>query len=80
MPRTQKNKDEVKLNFASLIKGMYSRVARKINLDPSYVSRVARGERQSDRVEASLERELRKIMTLANSNHNGVGRKRMRNY
>ena len=37
-------------------------------------SRVARGERQSDDVEASLERELKKIMVLMKINHNGNGR------
>jgi hypothetical protein len=45
-------------NLASLIRGLYGRVARHLNVDPSYVSRVARGERQSDIIEAYLEREL----------------------
>jgi hypothetical protein len=77
VPHTQANRSDVRLNFASMIKGMYGRVARKINVDPSYVSRVARGKRRSDRIEASLERELRKIMSLANVNHNGADRKRL---
>jgi hypothetical protein len=38
------------------------------------VSRVARGERQSDVIEASLERELKRIMSLVGNNHNGAGR------
>ena len=41
---------------------LYGRVARQLKVDPSYVSRVARGERQSDEIEASLERELKRIM------------------
>ena len=61
-------------NLASLIRGLYGRVARHLNVDPSYVSRVARGERQSDLIEASLERELKRIMTLVGTNHNGAGR------
>jgi hypothetical protein len=61
-------------NLASLIRGLYGRVARHLNVDPSYVSRVARGERQSDVIEASLERELKRIMTLVGTNHNGAGR------
>src|ERR1700684_3142288 len=61
-------------NLASLIRGLYGRVARKLKVDPSYVSRVARGERQSDAIEASLEKELRRIMALVKVNHNGVGR------
>jgi hypothetical protein len=35
---------------------------------------VARGERQSDVIEASLERELKRIMTLVGSSRNGAGR------
>jgi hypothetical protein len=61
-------------NLASLIRGLYGRVARNLKVDPSYVSRVARGERQSDVIEASLERELKRIMALVGSRHNGAGR------
>jgi hypothetical protein len=65
-------------NLASLIRGLYGRVARHLRVDPSYVSRVARGERQSDVIEASLERELKRILALVgtnhNHNHNGAGR------
>jgi hypothetical protein len=61
-------------NLASLIRGLYGRVAKHLKVDPSYVSRVARGERQSDVIEASLERELKRIMTLVGANHNGSGR------
>lgn len=61
-------------NLASLIRGLYGRVARQLKVDPSYVSRVARGERQSDLIEASLERELKRIMTLVGRSHNGAGR------
>jgi hypothetical protein len=61
-------------NLASLIRGLYGRVAKNLKVDPSYVSRVARGERQSDVIEASLERELKRIMTLVGANHNGTGR------
>ena len=61
-------------NFASLVRGLYGRVARHLDIDPSYVSRVARGERQSEAIEAALEREMRKIMKMVNANHNGSGR------
>ncbi len=61
-------------NLASLIRGLYGRVARHLKVDPSYVSRVARGERQSEVIEASLERELKRIMNLVGNNHNGAGR------
>jgi DNA invertase Pin-like site-specific DNA recombinase len=34
--------------------GLYSRVARTLGLDRSFVSRVARGERKSSQVESAL--------------------------
>jgi len=45
----------------SLYRGIYSRVARQLGIDASYVSRVARGERRSARVETALLREMKKI-------------------
>ena len=59
-------------NLASLIRGLYGRVAKQLKVDPSYVSRVARGERQSEEIEFSLERELRRIMSLVSVDHNGT--------
>jgi transcriptional regulator with XRE-family HTH domain len=43
---------------------MYQRVARKLNLDPSYVSRIARGERRSESVDRALRLEIRRILQL----------------
>jgi len=60
------------LHFASLFRGFYGRVARKLDLDPSYVSRVARGERQSEAIEAALAWEMKRIMAQARTNHNGA--------
>ena len=60
------------LHFASLFRGFYGRVARKLDLDPSYVSRVARGERQSGTIEAALEREMSRILAVVGTNHNGA--------
>jgi DNA-binding transcriptional regulator YdaS (Cro superfamily) len=34
--------------------GIYSRVARRLAVDRTYVSRVAKGERRSDAIEAEL--------------------------
>jgi hypothetical protein len=36
-------------------RGLYARVARRLGVDRSYVSRVARGERRSRRVERALQ-------------------------
>ena len=44
-----------------LYRGLYSRVARKLGVDRSYVSRVARGERRSKDIEAALTSELKRI-------------------
>jgi hypothetical protein len=61
------------LHFASLFRGFYGRVARQLGLDPSYVSRVARGERQSETIEAALEREMKRIIRLAGNHRDGAG-------
>jgi hypothetical protein len=42
--------------------GLYSRVARELKVDRSYVSRVARGERRSEPVERALSDEFDRIM------------------
>jgi hypothetical protein len=49
-------------DLASLIRGLYGRVASQLGVDPSYVSRVARSERYSKTVEDALRRELNKII------------------
>ena len=49
----------------SLYRGIYSRVARQLGIDPSYVSRVARGERRSGKVETALLKEMKKIEKAA---------------
>ena len=38
--------------------GIYSRVARRLGVDRTYVSRVAKGERHSPEIEAALIEEL----------------------
>ena len=42
--------------------GLYSRVARQLDVDRSYVSRVARGERRSEPIERALSSEFDRIM------------------
>jgi transcriptional regulator with XRE-family HTH domain len=49
------------LNGIRLYRGLYSRVARNLGVDPSYVSRVARGERRSKSIEAALGAEIRRL-------------------
>jgi hypothetical protein len=55
---------ELPQDLASLIRGLYVRVARKLGVDPSFVSRVARRERRSKNVEDALRRELARILKI----------------
>jgi hypothetical protein len=50
------------IGLASVTRGLYARVAKELGVDPSYVSRVARGERRSEEIEALLESEYLKIL------------------
>jgi len=62
-------------SLPSLFRGLYSRVARKLRIDPSYVSRVARGERESETIAKALEVEIRRVSMLASRNgHSGASR------
>jgi hypothetical protein len=45
----------------NLYRGLYVRIARKLNVDPSYVSRVARGDRRSNQIETALSQALEEI-------------------
>jgi hypothetical protein len=49
------------LSPQTLYRGLYVRVAQKLRVDPSYVSRVARGERYSKPVEDALRHEIDQI-------------------
>jgi transcriptional regulator with XRE-family HTH domain len=55
------NNKQKQLKRYQLYRGLYSRVAQKLGVDRSYVSRVARGERRSQEVEAALQAELKRI-------------------
>ena len=46
-------------------RGLFSRVARELGVDRSFVSRVASGERQSERVSRALNREFARIERAA---------------
>lgn len=45
----------------SLYSGLQARVARKLRIDPSFISRVMNGEKKSKRVAEALEREFSRI-------------------
>jgi hypothetical protein len=70
------NGDKVDSNMTSipsvsLFRGIYNRVAKRLGVDPSYVSRVARGERKSAVVEKALAEEVRLIRDHLNNHQNG---------
>jgi transcriptional regulator with XRE-family HTH domain len=70
------NGDKVDSNMnsipsVSLFRGIYNRVAKRLGVDPSYVSRVARGERKSAVVEKALAEEVRVIRDHLNNHQNG---------
>ena len=65
---TNKNGNASLYNLPSLYRGMYNRIAAKIGCDPSYVSRVARGERRSNEIAKLLQVEIQKTWALANAN------------
>jgi hypothetical protein len=54
----------------SLFRGVYNRVAVRLGVDPSYVSRVARGERKSALVKKALAEEVRVIREHLNNHEN----------
>jgi hypothetical protein len=59
--------------LASVFRGIYARIASRLDVDPSYVSRVAGGERQSEEIEAALNREARRIMKTLKFNYTRFG-------
>jgi transcriptional regulator with XRE-family HTH domain len=52
------------LKWHRLHLGLYARVAKRLRVNPSYVSRVARGKRQSDDVKKALLQELARISQI----------------
>src|SRR6476620_4858106 len=67
-PSTPKVSPEKKyfspISRASLYTGLYTRIARQLGLDPSYVRRVDLGERRSPRVTAAIAAELARLQQL----------------
>ena len=54
-------RDKALLKAHRLHAGVYPRVADRLGVDPSYVSRVANGKRKGSKVRDALLDELRKI-------------------
>jgi predicted transcriptional regulator len=44
--------------------GLYARTAKQLGVDPSFVSKVASGKRNSDKVTQALEAEMKRLEKL----------------
>jgi hypothetical protein len=55
------------VNVFSYFKGVFARVARKLKVSPSMVSRVASGHRSSPKIQKALFEELEEIKQQLNS-------------
>jgi hypothetical protein len=62
MTRISPNEITDSLQAITVFRGIYKRVAQQLGIDPSYVSRVARGERRAAFVTDALEKEIRRAM------------------
>jgi hypothetical protein len=71
MERDKEKDNTMGLPALELFRGLYNRVAGKLGVDPSYVSRVARGERRSAPILAALEEEMAIIRDHLNNHLNG---------
>jgi hypothetical protein len=60
----------------ALYRGLYVRIARKLDVDPSYVSRVARGDRRSSEVENALRQAQEEINQQLERGSSDTGRRR----
>jgi hypothetical protein len=58
------NKKRALLKWHKLHTGVYDRVARKLKVHPSYVSKVIAGMRTSDKIERAVVEELDRIKNL----------------
>jgi hypothetical protein len=60
VPRTNVSETPLFRAFAAQ-RGLFQRIAKRLNLDPSYISRVAHGQRKNKQVSLAIETELNKI-------------------
>jgi len=81
MDRDKPDISTLSLEALAVFRGIYKRVAVQLDVDPSYVSRVARGERNAPFISEALRKEIHRVLGKAglhngngnHSNHNGRG-------
>jgi hypothetical protein len=66
MSKSQANDDDRLLHCHRLHAGVYARVANKLKISAGYVSLVAAGKRQSEKVKRAIVSELKRIERLRN--------------
>src|SRR5208282_4517306 len=79
MNRDKPNGNTPAFPALSIFRGLYQRVAGKLGVDPSYVSRVARGERRSAAVVAALQEEMDVIRQHLNHQNGQFSNGQVRN-
>jgi hypothetical protein len=55
---------EVRLRWHRRFEGLYARIASQLRVHPSYVCRVANGQRRSEKIMQALEAEMRRLEKL----------------
>ena len=65
--KNQSAKLQKRKHYVEALCGIYSRIARRLGVDRTYVSRVARGERHSSDVEAALIQEFDRSLEKSGS-------------
>jgi hypothetical protein len=73
MNRDKSNITTHSLEALSVFRGIYKRVAVQLDIDPSYVSRVARGQRNAGFVSEALRKEIQRALSRSGL-HNGNGK------
>jgi hypothetical protein len=53
------------INAYVVQRGLFARVAKKLEIDPSYVSRVAHGQRHSKKISVAIQSELNRMHTVS---------------
>jgi hypothetical protein len=71
---TRDNSDGIthSIEALAIFRGIYKRVAVQLEVDPSYVSRVARGERHAPFITEALRKEIQRVLGKAGL-HDGNG-------
>ena len=71
-----KSKIAQRARVVKLFRGLYARVARKVGVDASYISRIAHGKRKSKVAEDALAKEFNKVVMVMRNGSSARSRKR----